>query len=176
MPAALDITGKKYGKLTALRRTNKQTPAKQYIWECLCECGNITETRIGNLRCGRTKSCGCLQLRKGKDSPNFKHGLSQNRETEEYKIYQRECYDKSKYNLLPEQKAEMIKSQDNKCAICNYSFGQKIGDMHVDHCHTTGKVRGLLCDKCNRGLGYFCDEPDILSKASDYVRIGRCSS
>lgn len=173
MPAAIDITGRKLGMLTAIRRTDKKTPANQWIWECKCDCGNISETRIGNLTCGRSKSCGCLQRRTGKDSPNFKHGLSQNRDTVEYKRYQRECYDKSQYGLLPEQKAKMIAEQNNSCAICRYPFGQKVGDMHVDHCHSTGRVRGLLCDKCNRGLGYFCDEPESLSKAADYVRANR---
>jgi len=169
MPAAIDLSGRKFGMLTALRRTGKMTPARQHIWECVCDCGKITEIRIGNLTCGRTKSCGCLNFRKGKDSPKWKHGLSQQRGTEEHKFYQREKFDKHKYNLTPEHKAAIIDAQKNCCAICEYQFGQKIGDMHVDHCHTTGKIRGMLCDRCNRGLGYFKDNPKSLRMAAEYV-------
>lgn len=173
MPAALELTGKKFGMLTALRRTGKFTPARQHIWECICDCGKISETRVGNLTSGRSKSCGCLQRRKGKDSPQWKHGLSQQRGTEEYKIYQRQKFDKHKYNLTPEHKLAIIEAQQNCCAICKYQFGQKIGDMHVDHCHSTGKVRGMLCDKCNRGLGYFKDNPKSLRMAAEYIARAR---
>lgn len=172
MPAAIDISGHKFGMLTAIRRTDKQTKSGQWIWECGCDCGNKAEIRIGNLRRGKTKSCGCQQRAKGEKSPNYRHGLS-NKSHPEYKRYQRECFDKCRYGLEPETKAAMIEAQNNKCAICGYQFGQKIGDMHVDHCHTTGKVRGLLCDLCNRGLGYFCDSPDNLNTAAQYLARAR---
>ena len=173
MPAAIDLSGRKFGMLTAIGRTGKLTPAGQHIWKCVCDCGKISETRVGNLTCGRSKSCGCLQKRKGKDHPNWKHGLSQQRGTEAHKIYQREKFDKHRYNLLPEHKTAIIEAQKNRCAICEYQFGQKIGDMHVDHCHTTGAIRGMLCDRCNRGLGYFRDNPTSLHKAAEYINTSR---
>jgi hypothetical protein len=63
----------------------------------------------------------------------------------------------------------MLAAQKGKCAICHYAFGQKVGDMKVDHDHKTGAVRGLLCDHCNRGLGFMRDNPDLLARASKYV-------
>lgn len=70
----------------------------------------------------------------------------------------------------------MIKNQNYKCAIC----GEEVflfGDLknrnkvaHVDHDHETGEVRGLLCDKCNRGLGFFRDNPEYLLKAASYLK------
>ena len=57
MATALDLTGKKFGKLTALRRLPNQ--GRRTIWECECECGNIVPVRTENLRSGHTTSCGC---------------------------------------------------------------------------------------------------------------------
>jgi hypothetical protein len=164
-----DQSGTKIAMLTLLAKTDERTKNGSYKYKVRCDCGNEKIVGFSQMTTGRAKSCGCLNFRKGEESPNYKHGLSQDRDTVEYKRYQRECFDKSKYGLSAGQKAEMIKAQDNSCAICSYKFGQKIGDMHVDHCHSTGRVRGLLCDKCNRGLGYFCDSPDNLRNAAAYL-------
>lgn len=53
-----DITGQKFGKLTALRIIGQDKYSRN-IWECLCDCGKLTEVMIGNLTSGDTKSCGC---------------------------------------------------------------------------------------------------------------------
>ncbi len=67
----------------------------------------------------------------------------------------------------------MIDSQDNLCAICNKPETQVrqglVIKLAVDHCHKTGIVRGLLCTKCNKGLGMFLDNSDNLIKASEYL-------
>lgn len=162
-------SGQKIGMLTLLKLTDQKTANGGYKYLVKCDCG--TEKIIGYsyMTQNKTQSCGCLQRRKGVNSPNFKHGLSQNRDSVEYKRYQRECFDKHKYNLEPEQKTALIESQNNSCAICSYEFGQKVGDMKVDHDHATGKVRGLLCDLCNRGLGMFKDSQDNLNKAISYL-------
>jgi hypothetical protein len=53
------------------------------------------------------------------------------------------------------------------CQICNTKDRR---ELNVDHCHTTGKVRGLLCDNCNKALGLFKDSTDLLAKAANYLR------
>lgn len=168
MPASIDIANQKYNLLTVLYKTGRQTESKQYYWMCRCDCGNLKEVSVGNIRTGRTKSCGCLSKRTGEFSPNFKHGLAL-KSHPEYKQYQRECFDRQKYGLEPQHKAALLDAQNNSCAICNYKFDQKIGDMKVDHDHLSGKVRGLLCDLCNRGLGMFKDNPDNLTSAISYL-------
>lgn len=60
MSAPIDITGHKYGRLTAINYTGNTTNNGQRIWKCLCECGKFTEVRLGSLRSGNTSSCGCL--------------------------------------------------------------------------------------------------------------------
>jgi hypothetical protein len=79
---------------------------------------------------------------------------------------------KRQYGLTPADYATMLARQGNCCAICTRPFGQTTGDTHVDHCHTTGRVRGLLCRRCNRGLGFFLDSPDALVRAAAYVKRG----
>lgn len=60
---------------------------------------------------------------------------------------------------------EMAESQDNSCKICK----KESYDLVVDHCHSTNKVRGLLCQPCNKGLGMFEDNKDYLKEAIDYL-------
>lgn len=62
----------------------------------------------------------------------------------------------------------MLSAQGGVCAVC----GQKDEwfNLAVDHCHATGRIRGLLCSQCNRGLGLFKDRADLLDKAAQYLR------
>ena len=169
MPKSIDLTGHKYNLLTVVGKTDQKTRNGQWRWLCKCDCGNEVLINTGNLKGGGTKSCGCLNKRRGQDSPNFKHGLSQNRQSHEYKRYQRACFDKHKYNLLPEHKEELFAMQEGACAICRTTLGVKVGDIKVDHDHSTGDVRGLLCDLCNRGLGMFRDNTRSLGRAINYL-------
>jgi hypothetical protein len=73
---------------------------------------------------------------------------------------------KRRYGLTPEQVRAMEESQQGCCAIC----ADKLAQYHVDHCHTTGKVRGLLCINCNRGLGAFRDNIQNMEKALEYLK------
>lgn len=62
----------------------------------------------------------------------------------------------------------MLKKQNNKCKICNKEeVGRKLS---VDHDHKSGKVRGLLCNHCNRGIGSFYDNPTLLLTAIKYLK------
>ena len=75
-----------------------------------------------------------------------------------------------KYNLSKEQFDAMLQSQRGVCAICGTDGGgRKSIFPFVDHCHATGRVRGLLCSACNFGIGKFRDNPDLLRKAAEYV-------
>lgn len=78
---------------------------------------------------------------------------------------------KALYGITKEQYDEMLKSQFNLCAICELPFDVKT-KPHVDHDHKTGRVRGLLCVKCNTGLGMFEDSQQSLLKAVSYLRLG----
>ncbi len=85
----------------------------------------------------------------------------------------REKYLKYSYNLTLEQYEEMSLKQEHKCAICKelpkLTKGKSVA-LVVDHDHETGKVRKLLCDPCNRGLGQFESRPEALLTAYDYIK------
>jgi hypothetical protein len=68
-----------------------------------------------------------------------------------------------KYGLAIEEVEAM---KEGGCAIC----GTKTIDLHVDHDHATGKVRGILCRECNIGLGKFGDSPELMLEAIAYLR------
>lgn len=78
-----------------------------------------------------------------------------------------------RYGLTPETFQEMWLSQKGCCAICEEAFGTGPRDVGVDHCHRTGKVRGLLCVKCNAGLGQFRDNEKYMLAAIGYLRTHR---
>ncbi len=66
---------------------------------------------------------------------------------------------------------EMFERQNGKCAICGSDKGGMGRSLAVDHCHATGKVRGLLCQQCNKGLGHFRDSTVLLESAIKYLRL-----
>jgi hypothetical protein len=75
---------------------------------------------------------------------------------------------KRKYGISVSDYDRMFLQQSGLCAICS-SQSNDGRRLHVDHCHDTGKVRGLLCNRCNKGLGLFRDDPDLLSIAAGYI-------
>jgi len=76
------------------------------------------------------------------------------------------------HKLTYEQFEEMAKNQNYQCAICNKHIDMVFArgrTFHVDHCHTTNQIRGLLCMNCNTGLGQFKDDTSVLQNAIDYL-------
>lgn len=75
------------------------------------------------------------------------------------------------YGLTLEQVAEM---RAGGCEICGKTGGSgRWGPLHIDHDHSTGKVRGALCDNCNFGIGKFYDDPALLRAAANYLERAR---
>ena len=75
-----------------------------------------------------------------------------------------------RYGMNSDDFYRLLNEQNGLCAICETDDpGAWFGRMVVDHSHVTGKVRGLLCAKCNRGIGQFNDKIDLLRKALAYL-------
>lgn len=69
--------------------------------------------------------------------------------------------------VTEEQYQKQLEQQNGVCAICGGTCSKALA---ADHCHKTNKFRGLLCNNCNRGLGHFKDDPNLLQKAMGYLK------
>ena len=125
------------------------------------ECGiekNISDFYSGRKDCKDCKNSKAKQWRK--DNP---------KNVERHLIRMRERTKERRYGITQEQFDQMIIDQNNKCKICSIEFkGTKF--THIDHCHDTNRVRGLLCNDCNLALGQFNDNTDILDNAIKYLK------
>jgi hypothetical protein len=160
------------GKL--LDRCQSQVSIKN-IKDCECQVAKIT-----------SKICTQCEIEKSLDEfYNQKFGkygkkAECKRCTKKYRDKQtaadrKELKLKSIYGMTPFDYWRMVELQDNKCCIC----GQKEAFVHndtkrptllsVDHCHVTGKIRGLLCRQCNQMLGNAKDIPAVLVKGAEYL-------
>jgi len=96
------------------------------------------------------------------------------------KAHQTKWYYKRKYGITLEERDALLANQNGLCKICrsDTEFAPVgAGRMNntdtfavVDHCHTTNKIRGILCGKCNTGLGAFRDSEDALLNAIQYLK------
>lgn len=89
----------------------------------------------------------------------------------QYERQQRK-YHLKQYGLTPAMYDAMLVAQGNCCAICRSRSPAGKKYFHVDHDHATGRVRGLLCFRCNSGLGNFKDDPRSLRAAAAYLEGG----
>jgi hypothetical protein len=76
---------------------------------------------------------------------------------------------RTRYGITPEDYAAMMDRQDHRCAICGTAECKTGRNFSVDHCHVTGRVRGLLCADCNKGIGSLRDDVNLLAKAIEYL-------
>lgn len=114
----------------------------------------------------RCKSCNREQFRAYRASrPNYHKEKYQ-----KYKTETRERHLIRKYGITLDGYRAMLESQNGRCAICEAVEEDQFKRVfHVDHCHATGDVRGLLCRGCNHMLGVVGDDPAVLLRAIEYL-------
>ena len=93
----------------------------------------------------------------------------------QYQTVTRKEYRKRVYGLSDDSFNTLWKKQKGKCPICDKTLTDALGNKHlpskavIDHCHKTGKIRGILCTMCNKGLGLLGDNINGLKKAVQYL-------
>lgn len=166
VPAFIDLTRKTYGRWVVVKRSANR--GKKVSWWCRCVCGKEAAVAANSLTSGRSTSCGCLRVEQLVVRAHQRKAidpvvLETRRKKRAQKEYQRHL--SKKYQLTPDQFTVMLTNQKQRCAICTTS----LSFPHVDHCHTSGKVRGLLCRSCNLLLGFADDDPQRLHQAISYL-------
>ena len=138
-------------------RSSKRNAENQMLAEIAISEGRTTYESISECPSGHKKRfvttnncvvCSNEQARKRKDSLKW-------------------ARIKKLYGMSQEDVAKMLGSQKSLCAICNDAIHEF---YHIDHCHKSGAVRGLLCSRCNQGIGLFRESLDILQSAAKYLR------
>lgn len=81
----------------------------------------------------------------------------------------RDLYYRRTFGLSADDVDDLIARQQDRCAICGRR-PQRLASLHLDHDHTNGKIRGVLCSTCNQGLGQFKEDPALLDAAAAYLR------
>lgn len=102
-----------------------------------------------------------------------KYAIAQRKFREENPDKQKDYDLKRSYGIGIVDYIVMLKEQNGLCAICKKPETSirknKVMQLAVDHCHETGKIRSLLCSKCNPGIGYFNHDINLLKSAIDYL-------
>lgn len=141
-----------------------------------------TETRWGRSHTGRTREDPrakfkateftdgtklCLTCDKIKPIDSF--GKCNGNLISQCKDCRREYVIKKKFGISQKEYNKLLKEQNNVCVLCGRSE-ELDRNFAIDHCHNSGKIRGLLCFKCNTGLGSFGDSIELLLKAVEYLK------
>ncbi len=74
---------------------------------------------------------------------------------------------KRDYGITLEGFNQLVAAQNGCCALCGVAYPRLV----VDHCHSSGKIRAILCDLCNTGIGKLKENPVLLRKAADYIEL-----
>lgn len=112
--------------------------------------------------CHKSKNKEYHSLNKDKYRENSRKWSSNNKDAVRFYFIKRT------YDITKERWLEMLKNQENKCAICSKS-SEDNSFFYTDHCHDSKKVRGLLCRDCNLLLGSAKDNVNILEEAIKYL-------
>jgi len=142
------------------------------IYKKCIKCGQIKSLELFHKapsnkdgRNSECKKCCHFRLKIQRRNPIFK---------QKFKEYQRNSIFKFRYGITTKEFEKMVKKQKNKCIICNEEPKKtkafQTWNLHIDHCHKSKKIRGLLCHLCNRGLGLFKDDINLLKKAVKYLK------
>jgi hypothetical protein len=119
---------------------------------------NISDFYTGRKDCKDCKNAAARRIR-----------IDQPERYAKYRKQHNQYLKKRRYGVTQDQFEKMLVDQNNMCKICGNEF-KSTKDTHIDHCHDTNVVRGILCNNCNMALGQFNDNLDIMENAIKYLQ------
>lgn len=175
---------------------------REEFWLCRCDCGTTREVYSRNLVRGRSAGCGCSKAEAAAKKAAIIHGVTVEEWKRRKTIGEVWCYcckawldqaefrqDRSRGNRLRSvcnrcsaarsaasqygvelEVVKLIRAEDRPCQICG-----RLAKLQIDHDHNTGRARGFLCGKCNKGIGMFNDDKELLIKALAYLEGVKCT-
>jgi len=117
------------------------------------------------------KECRVISSRKWSKNNPEKARISKEKSKPSY-LKQRNSMLKHRYGIDLDEFERMKEDQNNSCGICGKSFDDMTYHPHVDHCHESSKVRGLLCSPCNHYIGCIKDDPQVGYRLAGYLAVG----
>jgi 5-methylcytosine-specific restriction endonuclease McrA len=137
-----------------------------------CVAKPLTEFHVRKTRSGQPASRCKTCSRDAQRAWRSKQTDYDKRRYQVVKVETRERHLVRKYGVTLADYDAMLAAQGGKCAVClTTPDTQRYGVFHVDHCHTSGAVRGLLCRGCNNVLGVVNDDPAALARAIAYLGV-----
>lgn len=124
----------------------------------------------------RCKTCRFLDRKKWGEDNRKKFNAymrkynGEHKDSKKYKDRYKNRSLKKRYKITLGEFNEMLEAQKHTCLICERTTAQIKNRLVVDHCHSTGIIRGLLCHGCNRSLAFF-DQPILLHRAMKYLKM-----
>lgn len=159
-------------KLPLTRKEAQENGSLFYLTDKPCKHGHYSKRYTSNKACFE-----CLKAKW--DEGNVKKRERNRANWLGYMLKKKNKHYQTLYGISFTEVRNIAMAQNYKCAICSYKerfmheddWMKKgfLGDLHLDHCHETGNIRGLLCKKCNMALGVLHNQR-ILNKAKDYLR------
>ncbi len=182
-----NLKNKKFNRLTVLNISSTRTPGGKIKWDCICDCNNLKSVISHKLISGTTKSCGCLNSERiilrnktncGSKHPKWKGGQNNIGSLAWAKIVllrSKNHTSNANKNKLPILCTELelvnwYKKQNKVCSVCTITELKYGKTLNIDHNHSTGELRGLLCFNCNAGLGNLQDSIENLESAIQYLK------
>jgi hypothetical protein len=101
------------------------------------------------------------------------HAKEMSLDSEQYQRRKKDSWVRNKYGITLEEYEQKLVKQGSSCKVCKIPLIPKGQHTHLDHNHSTGKLRDFLCTNCNRGLGHFQDREDLLFQAMCYLEDHR---
>lgn len=154
-------------KLEKLKLTNPNPPNRKCP-SCNIDLyySNIRNWKVATINNSVCKYCSLNDCHK---NPPYNKGIYKRTESER-KIMAWKRMLKRNFGITENEYNSMFDLQHGRCKICNIHRNELNENFCVDHCHTFNKIRGLLCRKCNAGLGIFKDDINILTTAIKYLQ------
>lgn len=156
---------KNCGDLKALRFFSKNIRMKDGRVNRCCECSKISARKSRE----KYKELGRKITEEQKVINNNRSRKFKLKNLERVRAQQRKSFLKARYDFTQQEFFELFKKQNFSCAICSSTNLHGKRNMYLDHNHSNGKVRGILCLKCNAGLGQLSDNPQTILKAYRYL-------